>query len=156
MTPRDPFAFLDAEPPQRRVLILLLAILRKQGGELSLSLDDLTAIDDGSSFHKFPDDKGTSLVLRFARRGAEAIFLSPTAEEPSQTRPRTIRSPQGSTSDRQESSPSLQPPRHAVHDDIDLAMREEEMAQRAHSAQQERLRQARAEAGAMPWRTRPS
>jgi hypothetical protein len=38
---------------------------------------------------------------------------------------------------------------------MDLAMREEEMAQRAQTAQQEHLRQARADAGAMPWRTSP-
>jgi hypothetical protein len=149
MTPRDPFAFLDNETAQRRVLILLLAILRKQGGELSLSLDDLTAIDDGASFHKLPDDKGTSLVLRFARRGAEAIFLSPMEDQPSKP---TI-SPRAQA---MRSSEASAVPRHAVHDDIDLAMREEEMAQRASTAQRERLRQARAEAGAMPWRTRPS
>ena len=41
------------------------------------------------------------------------------------------------------------------HDDMDLAMREEEMATRSESAQRERLRQARAAAGAVPWRTVP-
>ncbi|SRR6266704_3202874 len=150
MSPRDPFAFLDAETPQRKTLILLLAILRKQGGEVSLTLEDLTAIDDGASFHKYPDDKGTSLVLRFARRGAEAYFLTAT-EETSQPKPKIY-----SRVTRQTDTPSpgeIPTPRHAVHDDMDLAMREEEMATRAQAQQRQRLNQARAEAGAMPWRT---
>ena len=143
---RNPFSFLDEETPQRRTLILLLALIRKQGGEVTLSLDDLTSIDDGSSFHKFPDDKGTSLVLRFARRGAEAYFLTANEEisSPTKSRTRQVREPEPL-------SPTL---RHAVHDDVDLALREEEMAQRAESAQRDRLRQARAEAGGLPWRTR--
>jgi hypothetical protein len=148
MSPRDPFAFLDAESAQRRVLILLLAILRKSGGEVTLDLADLTAIDDGASFHKYPSDTGTSLVLRFARRGAEAYFLSPAEADASKPTPTRSSRPTVETSPSQ--------PRHAVHDDIDLAMREEEMAARASTAQADRLRQARAEAGAMPWRTRPS
>jgi hypothetical protein len=146
--PRNPFAFLDDETPQRKTLLLLLAILHKQGGEVKLDLADLTAIEDGASFHKYPDDTGTSLVLRFARKGAEAYFLSAEAE-PSQTKPRPSRSPQTSV---ESSSP---PTRHAIHDDMDLAMREEEMATRSELAQREKLRQARAEAGAMPWRTSP-
>jgi hypothetical protein len=150
MSPRDPFAFLDFETPQRKTLILLLAILRKSGGEITLSLDDLTAIDDGASFHKYPSDTGTSLVLRFARKGAEAYFL--TATEDQSSKPTISRVSTRSVADPQSQTPS----RHAVHDDIDLAMREEEMAQRAQTAQADRLRQARAEAGAMPWRTRPS
>src|ERR1700733_12387146 len=149
MSPRNTFAFLDAESKDRTLLLLLLALIRKQGGEVSLSLADLTAIEDGASFHKYPDDTGTSLVLRFARKGAEAYFLSATGDEPSQTKPRPSRSPQTSV---ESSSP---PPRHAIHDDMDLAMREEEMATRSELAQRERLRQARAEAGAMPWRTSP-
>lgn len=150
MTTRNPFAFLDSETQQRRVLLLLLALIKKQGGTVSLSVDDLTSIDDGSSFSKEPDDKGTSLMLRFARRGSEAYFLTPTPEEgsPSST-PKTSR-----VSPRTSEDP-LPTPRHAIHDDMDLAMREEEMATRAEQAQQKRLRQARAEAGAMPWRTRP-
>jgi hypothetical protein len=156
---RDPFAFLDAEAPQRRVLLLLLAILRKQGGELTLTLEDLTAIEDGASFHKYPSDTGTSLVLRFARKGAEAYFLTPPEADPSTP----ARSPSMATATRHPKADADPPPypspsaptRHAVHDDLDLAMREEEMATRATRAQQERLRQARADAGAMPWRTQP-
>lgn len=153
MTPRNPFAFLDDESPARKTLLLLLAILRKSGGEVTLSLDDITAIDDGSSFHKFPSDSGTSLVLRFARRGAEAYFLTATEEQPSPTTPiRSRLRPQP-----QSPAPELSTsPRHSIHDDMDLAMREEEMAERARSAQDQRLRQARADSGAMPWRTRPS
>lgn len=148
MSPRDPFAFLDSETPQRKTLILLLAILRKSGGEITLSLDDLAAIDDGASFHKYPSDTGTSLVLRFARKGAEAYFLTATEDQPS--RPTISRASRPTSEPQSQTSPPI---RHAVHDDIDLAMREEEMAQRAQTAQQERLRQARADAGAMPWRT---
>jgi hypothetical protein len=148
--PRNAFAFLDTESKDRTLLLLLLALIRKQGGEVSLSLADLTAIEDGASFHKYPDDTGTSLVLRFARKGAEAYFLSATAEvESSQpTKSRTSRPSIAS----QETPPS---PRHAIHDDMDLAMREEEMATRSELAQREKLRQARAEAGAVPWRTVP-
>src|SRR6201993_4652899 len=114
MSPRNPFAFLDDETPQRKTLLLLLAILHKQGGEVSLSIADLTAIEDGASFHKYPDDTGTSLVLRFARKGAEAYFLAPAGEVESSTQPKsrsTLRPPADA------SSPT--PPRHAVHADVD-------------------------------------
>src|ERR1700688_4958139 len=115
MSPRNPFAFLDDEPPQRKTLLLLLAILHKHGDTVELSLADLTAIEDGASFHKYPDDTGTYLVLRFARKGAEAYFLSATEESPSQTKPRsTIRG----TTPRSTEEPSG--PRHAIHDDMDL------------------------------------
>jgi hypothetical protein len=137
--PRDPFAFLDAESPQRKTLLLLLAILKKNGGEVELTLEELTSIDDGASFYKYPSDTGTKLVLRFARKGAEAYFL--TGEE--QSSPKTSRRDQ-----------PLSQTRHAIHDDIDLAMREEEMAQRAVNAQREQTRRAKAEAGVMPWTTR--
>lgn len=150
---RNPFAFLDSESKDRTLLLLLLAILHKNGDSISLDLADLTAIEDGSSFHKYPSDTGTSLVLRFARKGAEAFFLP--SEEAS--KPGTSRSTGRTATPRQppdvESSPL---PRHAIHDDVDLALREEEMANRAGKVQADRLRQARAEAGAMPWRTRPS
>jgi hypothetical protein len=147
---RNPFAFLDSESRERTLLLLLLALIRKQGGEVSLDLTDLTSIEDGASFHKYPDDTGTHLVLRFARKGAEAYFLG-AEEQPSQTKPRTIAKIVKPYS--AEESPSSA--RHAIHDDVDLALREEEMASRAQAAQQDRLRQARADAGAMPWRTQP-
>lgn len=153
MAPRDPFAFLDAESPQRRTLILLLALIRKSGGEVTLTLDDLTSIEDGASFHKYPDDKSTSLVLRYARRGAEAYFLTATEEQPSPKRSINVSARQPDTTLQ---NTSLETPRHAIHNDIDLALREDEMAQRAQAAQNRRLQQARAEAGAVPWRTRPS
>jgi hypothetical protein len=149
VSPRNPFAFLDDETPQRKTLLLLLAILHKHGDTVELSLADLTAIEDGASFHKYPDDTGTSLVLRFARKGAEAYFLSATEESPSKPRTTSRATP---PLDTQSPAP---PPRHAIHDDMDLAMREEEMATRSETAQRERLRQARAEAGAMPWRNVP-
>lgn len=150
MATRDPFAFLDDETPQRKTLLLLLALLKKQGGEVELELSDLTSIEDGASFHKYPSDTGTRLVLRFARKGAEAYFLSETPSTPEKSRltapARTPRPSQGEEA----SSPS----RHAIHDDIALAMREEEMATRAESHRREEMRKARAEAGVMPWTTR--
>jgi hypothetical protein len=151
---RDPLAFLDDESPQRKTLLLLLALIRKQGGEVELTLDDLTAIEDGASYHKYPGDKGTSIVLRYARKGAEAYFLTeePSRPEKSRSTVRTVIPRPQQAED--QSLPSM--PRHAVHDDVDLALREEEMAQRAQNAQRERLRQAKAEAGVMPWTTRPS
>lgn len=150
MSPRDPFAFLDQETPTRKTLLLLLAVIKKQGGEISLSLEDLTSIEDGASFHKYPSDTGSSLVLRYARRGAEAYFLSATEEQPLKSK--TISRSREIPSDSSEAP--HQTPRHSVHSDIDLALREEEMATRAQNAQKERMRQARAEAGAMPWTTR--
>jgi len=146
---RNPFAFLDNESRERTLLLLLLALIRKQGGEVSLDLTDLTSIEDGASFHKYPDDTGTHLVLRFARKGAEAYFLTATEDSPS-TPTRQV-----SKSRVADSSPSPSTPRHAIHDDVDLALREEEMASRAQKAQQDRLREARAQAGAMPWRNQP-
>ena len=152
MAQRNPFAFLDEESPNRRIMLLLLAIIKKSGGSVSLSLEDITSVEDGASFHKEPDDKGTSLVLRFARRGAEAYFLSPTEDKP--LPPKQKSSVQRSQMEEASEFPSATK-RHAVHDDLDLAMREEEMAQRSQTAQRERLQQARADAGAMPWRTKP-
>lgn len=151
MAPRDPLAFLDAETPQRKTLLLLLALIRKQGGEVELTLDDLTAIEDGASYHKYPSDKGPGVVLRYARKGAEAMFLSPTEEQPSTPIRRPSTRSSLIPSSMAEESPS--PPRHAIHDDVDLALREEEMAARSQTSQRQRLQQARAEAGAMPWRT---
>jgi len=143
---RNPFAFLDNESRDRTLLLLLLAILHKQGDTIELDLSDLTAIEDGASFHKYPSDSGTKLVLRFARKGAEAYFL--TGEESSQAKSQPkVRAFVPRPADQPSS-------RHAVHDDIDLAMREEEMATRAENARLEQLRKARAEAGVMPWTTR--
>lgn len=147
---RNPFAFLDAESKDRTLLLLLLSLIKKQGGEVSLELTDLTSIEDGASFHKYPDDSGTKLVLRYARKGAEAYFL--TGEESTQAKSRsTVRTVIPRQPQAEEQSPL---PRHAIHDDIDLALREDEMETRARSAQQERLRKARAESGVMPWTTR--
>lgn len=157
MSPRNPFAFLDTESKDRTLLLLLLALIRKSGGEVTLDLTDLTAIEDGASFHKYPDDTGTRLVLRFARRGAEAFFLPP--EESSSSSPTNSRASRRTVVPSTDNAPPPSPsqPRHAIHDDLDLAMREEEMATLSETAQRERLRQARAAAGAVPWRTqRPS
>ena len=145
---RDPFAFLDSDNKQRTLLLLLLALIRKNGGEVELELSELTSLSDGDSFLKYPSDRGDKLVLRFARRGAEAYFLSEELPSTTTSRPRVPTKPATPGE-----SPS--PPRYAVHDDLDLAMREEEMAKRAEAAQQQRLREARAQAGAVPWRTVP-
>lgn len=144
---RNPFAFLDSESKDRTLLLLLLAILHKQGDSIELDLSDLTAIEDGASFHKYPSDSGTKLVLRYARKGAEAFFLPPEGEaSPKSPRVRTV-------IPRTEESLPLTP-RHAIHDDVDLALREEEMAARSEDAQRRRRNQARAESGALPWTNR--
>lgn len=149
--PRNPFEFLDAGTPERKLLVLLLAIIRKAGGEMELSLDDLTAVSDGDSFWKYPADTGSTLVLRFARKGAEAYFLAES--EVSETKrplppPRTqAPAPQPGASQ------PPPPPRHAIHDDLDYALREEEMARISAEAARRRTRQAQAESGALPWRT---
>ena len=142
---RDPFAFLDASAKERTLLVLLLAMIRKSGGEVELDLSELTSISDGDSFLKYPSERGDKLVLRYARKGAEAYFLGSEEASPPSRRPTIqpyVKSPL-----------SQESPRNAVHDDVDLAMREEEMASRAERAQADRLRQARAAAGVMPWRT---
>lgn len=139
---RNPFSFLDDGPKDRTLLLLLLAMIKKNGGEVTLDLTDLTSIENGASFHKYPDDSGAHLVLRYARKGAEAFFLTETetSNPTPQSRPRPVQ-PQSM-------------PRHALLDDVDLALREEEMAERAQRIQQERLRQARSESGSLPWRTK--
>jgi len=153
MAPRNPFAFLDSESPRNRIYLFLLALLRKQpSGEVTLSLEDLTSVEEGASFHTIPDDKGTSLVLRFARRGAEAYFLTPEDQPSPPATRRTARTTQLAVPPSPELD-SSSPPRHAIHDDLDLALREEEMATRMTTAQRQRTQQARAAAGAMPWRT---
>jgi hypothetical protein len=180
---RNPFDFLDAGSSERTLLVLLLALIRKSGGELELSIPDLTAINEGDSFVKYPSDSGTSLVLRFARKGAEAYFLAeaPSAStNPSSTRSTVVTkrstplpsrpSPAtwGMTSPMDPSTaplnqpseastpPTIEPrplPRHAMHTDLDDALLEEEMAQRAAQAARRRQQQARAESGTLPWRT---
>jgi hypothetical protein len=156
--PRNPFAFLDDGSKDRTLMLLLLAILRKQGGELILDLTDLTSIDDGASFHKYPDDTGSRLVLRYARRGAEAFFLR-DADSDLTSRPTTTTRRPPSASSLPPPSPSaeslpLTPLRHALHDDVDLALRESQMAEHAERTQRERLRQAREQSGALPWTIR--
>lgn len=144
---RNPFSFLDDGGKDRTLLLLLLALIKKNGGELTLDLTDLTSIENGASFHKYTDDTGARLVLRYARKGAEAFFL--TEQEPSTTTSNLPRRVQN------QPTQNVSPSRHAIHDDVDLALREEQMAERARRAQQERLSQARAESGSLPWRTRP-
>lgn len=148
MMARDPFQFLKDLPPAKRITLLLLACIKQAGGQITLSLQDVTSVEDGSGVFNSVDDTGTNLVLRFARRGAEAYFVSD--DEPTSP-PRPSRSP--SRTPTVEESPA---PRHSVHSDMDLAMREEEMLQHQRAVAQEKLRQARAEAGAMPWRTVPN
>lgn len=148
--PRSPFEFLDSGTPERKLLLLLLAIIRKAGGQMELSLEDLTAVSEGDSFWKYPADSGSSLMLRFARKGAEAYFLAETdASETKRTVPpkaQAIPAPQPGVSQ------PPPPPRHALHDDLDYALREEEMARVAAEATRKRNREARAESGVVPWR----
>lgn len=147
---RNPFEFLDSGSLKRTLLHLLIAIVRKQG-EIELTLEDLTAVSDGDSLWKYyPADTGTRLVLRFARKGAEAYFLTADSDlsETRQTFPnRTAPAPQPGASQ------PLPAPRHAIHDDLDYALREEDMARHAAEVARQRNREARAEAGTLPWRT---
>jgi hypothetical protein len=156
---RNPFEFLDQGSRERVLLVLLLALIRKGGGELELSIQDLTAINEGDSFIKYPADSGTSLVLRFARKGAEAYFLSETtsttASSPSPRSSSSMRPmpPDSLPPPSQTLPPSSLPSRHAVHDDLDYALREEEIAARTAAAAKRRLDQAKAQAQTLPWRT---
>lgn len=143
---RDPFSFLQSESPERVRLLLLLALVKKQGGEVSLSLQDLTSIDDGAGLFRRTSDKGDELVLCFARKGAEAYFLVEPSSTP-EPKPR-LRTVQPTT--------ETPMPRRSVHNDLDLALLEEQQAERMQDLQSHQDRQARREAGAMPWVTRPS
>ena len=149
---RNPFDFLDSGSRERTLLLLLLALIRKQGGEVELSVTDLTSVGDGDSFLKYPADNGASLVLRFARRGAEAYFL---AEEQSSTPVKSRSTPRTATPPAPADEAPLPSPRHAIHDDLDLALQEEQMAEKAARLQRDRLNRERAASGALPWRTRP-
>jgi hypothetical protein len=173
---RNPFDFLDQGSRERTLLVLLLALIRKSGGELELTIPDLVGISDGDSFIKYPADTGTSLVLRYARKGAEAFFLT---EQPSPNSPSSQRSTQATRtstppqplpspatwdttsptdpstvpSDRESPPSASSPARHAMHEDLNYSLLEEEMAQRSAAAQRRRNQQARAAEGALPWRT---
>jgi hypothetical protein len=125
-----------------------LALVKQQGGEVKLSLTDLTSIDDGAGLFRRTSDKGDELVLCFARKGAEAYFLS--EPQPSSPAP----NPRTRVVQPQPSQPS--PPRTTVHSDLDLALLEEQQAERMQDLQDRQTRQARREAGAPPWTTRPS
>lgn len=151
---RNPFDFLDSGTKERTLLMIVLALIKKAGGELELSLTDLTSITDGDGFMKHPSDTGTSLVLRFARKGAEVFFLTEEPSTPvksrSTVRPMQLPAPVDAE---QTLPPSLR--RHAIHDDLDLALREEDMANRSAAASKQRMQEARAASGALPWRTVP-
>lgn len=138
---RDPFAFLATESRDRLLLILLQAVVKKQGGELSLSLTDVTAIDDGAGLFRKTSDDGTSLVLSFARKGAEAYFL---AEGESSPQPTSRKPPIRNSI----------PRRSVVHDDLDLALLEEERMSSTAEHQRKADIESRRQSGAMPWVTR--
>jgi len=149
--PRNPFAFLDTESKDRLLLLLLQVLVKREpSGQVEIDLTEITSLSEGDSLLKYPSDKGDKLVLRFAKKGAEAFFLpdgetSRPEKSRSTVRPAMPRTPM-------EGEPSY--PRHAIHDDVDLALREEEMAATAQASQKERLKRARAEAGLYPWQNR--
>lgn len=150
---RNPFDFLDAGTKERTLLMIVLALIKRSGGELELKLEDLTSISDGDGFMKHPSDTNTSLVLRFARRGAEVFFLTEEPSTPVKSRS-TARMPIALPApvDAEVSTPSPIR-RHSLHDDLDLALREEDMARAQAAAQKQRMTEARAASGALPWRT---
>ncbi len=144
---RDPFAFLQNESRDRLLLLLLQAIVKKQGGEITLDLTDITSIEDGSALMRKVRDDGTSIVLSFARKGAEAYFLTEAApSQPTTSRGRIV-SPQA-----QPQQP--EPRRSVVHDDLDLAMMEEERMASAAERQRRADLESRRQSGVMPWTTR--
>jgi hypothetical protein len=143
---RDPFAFLQSESPERVRLLLLLALVKQQGGEVKLTLQDLTSIDDGAGLFRRTSDKGDELVLCFARKGAEAYFLSEPQPSP----------PTRATKVVPQSTDATVRSRSTVHNDLDLALLEEQQAERMQELLDRQTRQARREAGAVPWTTRPS
>lgn len=154
---RSPFEFLDSNSKERTLLLLLLAIVKKQGGELELSLADLTAVADGDCFIRYPGDTGTSLMLRFARRGAEVYFLTEAASsatKPYRPLPAEPKISEVKTENLLDPNlPLSLPSRHSVQSDQGWALREQEMAEHAAAISKQRMNEARAKSGALPWRT---
>lgn len=148
---RDPFAFLGDLSRDAVLLTILQAVIKKSGGEVRLEPADLMAIDPGDAMLKYLSDKGDELIVRFARKGAEAYFVpEDSSSKTEKSRSNRIAMP------RQETVDVEQPSRHAVHDDLDLALREEQIINRSNAAQKKRVQEARAQSGMPPWTTRPS
>jgi hypothetical protein len=83
---RNLFAFIESESRERRNILFLAALIRRNGGSVTLTASELTEIDDGAGVFINRGDKPDELVLCFARKGAEAYFL---AEQPSSPEPKT-------------------------------------------------------------------
>jgi hypothetical protein len=141
--PRDPFQFLDNMSQQNMLVHLLTAIIHKAGDELELTLDDLYAIDPADSFGRYPGSNKNTLMLRFAKKGAQLYFAEGTSQTTSPA-PRSTRV-----------QPAQEPerPRHAMHSDLDYLLREQELAEHAQATARRRQQEARAADGTLPWRT---
>lgn len=58
------------------LLTILLATIKKQGGELRLKKADFVDIEEGQGLVKFIDDKKGELVLRFGEENSEIFFIA--------------------------------------------------------------------------------
>jgi hypothetical protein len=146
---RNPFAFLATLTKEDALLTLLQAAVKKSGGEIRLQVAELTELDTGDALLQYPSDKGDELVVRFARKGATAYFKpEETSSTPEKSRVRAVIPRQ------QEEPLSRSPIRHSVHDDLELALMEEEREKIMSKRAREQELQRRAESGVYPWETR--
>lgn len=147
--PRNLFAFLESESRERRNILFLAALIKRNGGSVVISATELTDIDDGAGVFINRGDKPDELVLSFARKGAEAYFLAEGQQStPPTSRTRVI-------TPRVPSDPSSSPRRSHVPTDLELALMEEERNERRSERTSEVERKAAAEAGLLPWTNRP-
>lgn len=151
--PRNLFAFLESESRDRRNILFLAALVKRQGGSVSITATELTDIEDGAGVFINRGDKPDELVLSFARKGAEAYFLAEGQPSTSPT-PSRVRAVIPNRDLTQPSQPSPQS-RHYVPSDLELAMMEEERNERQSERMSEVERQALREAGLLPWTNRP-
>lgn len=63
------------------ILQLLLATLKKNGGEIRLKKSDFAEIEDNHSLIKFVDEKKSEIVLRYGPEHSELFFAKPQRKE---------------------------------------------------------------------------
>src|SRR5690348_11682510 len=114
---------------ERYLLNILVAIVKKSGGEVSLTSHDILKASS-CSLTKTPSEKLDALILRTSPAGAELYFVP---EAPSTTdsipTPRTKTRPQPTSVSTQSETPDPEPVPHRQLSDLDLYLREQEMAQ---------------------------
>lgn len=129
--------------PDRYLLNLLAAIVKKQGGEMRLKVSDILSVTD-QVLVRYPNDNLTEIVLRLGPKTTDLYVVS---EAPSWTaRTSTRKSPTQSNSPTEEdSSPHI--PQRIENNDLRLWLLEQER----EGKRAEREKQVRP--GVYPFRT---